>query len=106
MRWRLGGGVARGWVWRRGAGGAELPVACEGVVGLTPASARGSVGLLPGRPAGRLDRVNTLWQLSAAAGWAYPLIIAVALLDGLFPVVPAETIIIAGGSLAAAGRLS
>lgn len=50
--------------------------------------------------------MNAIWDLHAAAGWAYLLIVAVALLDGLFPVVPAETTIIASGALAASGRLS
>lgn len=53
----------------------------------------------------RLDRVNGLWDLSAAAGWAYLIIFVMALLDGLFPVLPAETTIIAGGALAASGHL-
>jgi membrane protein DedA with SNARE-associated domain len=46
-----------------------------------------------------------LWDLTALAGAAYLVIFVFTVVDGFFPVVPAETTIITGGALAAAGDL-
>lgn len=44
-------------------------------------------------------------ELHHLAGWAYLAIFVVTVADSLFPVVPAETVVITGGVLAAAGEL-
>ena len=54
---------------------------------------------------GRLGCMNW-WDMHSVGGWAYLVIVAMVVIDGMFPVVPAETSIIAGGALAAAGHLS
>src|SRR5690349_20224775 len=74
-------------------------------VGKSPRSKRGPFGSRLAPDFTRLDHVNGLWDLGAVAGWAYLIIFVMALLDGLFPVLPAETTIIAGGALAASGHL-
>lgn len=45
-------------------------------------------------------------DLATLAGWAYLLVFAACVVDSFFPVVPAETLVIAGGVLAASGELS
>jgi membrane protein DedA with SNARE-associated domain len=40
------------------------------------------------------------------AWWSYPLIFAVAAVDAFFPLVPSETVLVIGGSLASSGDLS
>ena len=42
----------------------------------------------------------------SGAWWSYPLIFSVAMVDAFFPVVPSETVVIIGGSLAASGDLN
>jgi len=44
-------------------------------------------------------------DLVAASGWAYPLILGVAALDAVFPLVPSEATVIAAAALAGAGDL-
>jgi membrane protein DedA with SNARE-associated domain len=41
-----------------------------------------------------------------ASGWAYAVVLLLALLDAILPVVPSETAVITGGVVAATGRLS
>ena len=40
------------------------------------------------------------------AWWSYPLIFLIAMLDAFFPLVPSETVLVIGGSLAGSGDLS
>jgi membrane protein DedA with SNARE-associated domain len=42
----------------------------------------------------------------SGAWWSYPVIFSVAVVDAFFPVVPSETVVIVGGSLAASGDLN
>ena len=42
----------------------------------------------------------------SGAWWSYPLIFSVAMLDAFLPIVPSETVAIAGGVLAGSGDLS
>jgi membrane protein DedA with SNARE-associated domain len=44
--------------------------------------------------------------VSTASGWAYGVVVVLALLDAVLPVVPSETSVITAGVVAAAGRLS
>jgi membrane protein DedA with SNARE-associated domain len=53
-----------------------------------------------------LDVFDKLVELVSDAWWTYPLIFAVAMLDGFFPIVPSETMAITGGVLAGSGDLS
>jgi membrane-associated protein len=52
-----------------------------------------------------LDQLDALVELVSGAWWSYLLVLAVAGLDAVFPVVPSETVVIAGGVLAASGDL-
>ena len=49
---------------------------------------------------------NQIADWVSGAWWSYPLIFSVALVDAFFPLVPSETVVIIGGSLAASGDLS
>ena len=42
----------------------------------------------------------------SGAWWSYPLIFLIAMLDAFFPLVPSETVLVIGGSLAGSGDLS
>lgn len=42
----------------------------------------------------------------SGAWWSYPLIFAIAVIDAFFPVVPSETVVVIGGSLASSGDLN
>jgi membrane protein DedA with SNARE-associated domain len=44
--------------------------------------------------------------VSSASGWAYGIIFVLALIDGFFPVVPSETVVITAGVVAGSGDLS
>jgi membrane protein DedA with SNARE-associated domain len=44
--------------------------------------------------------------VSDASGWAYAVVLVLAALDALIPIVPAETVVITAGVVAAAGDLS
>lgn len=44
--------------------------------------------------------------VSSASGWAYAIVVLLALLDAFFPLVPSETAVITAGVVAAAGNLS
>src|SRR5690348_3714455 len=44
--------------------------------------------------------------VSDASGWAYAVVLLLALLDALLPVVPSETVVITAGVVAADGGLS
>ncbi|HZR96770.1 MAG TPA: DedA family protein [Gaiellaceae bacterium] len=44
--------------------------------------------------------------VSSASGWAYAVVVLVALVDALLPLVPSETAVITAGVLSAAGELS
>lgn len=48
---------------------------------------------------------ESLIDVVTASAWVYPLILAVAALDAVFPVVPSEATVIAAGALAGAGDL-
>jgi membrane-associated protein len=54
---------------------------------------------------GRLEGMNW-WDLHSVGSWAYLVILAMVIVDGMFPVIPSETSIIAGGAIAASGHLS
>ena len=49
---------------------------------------------------------NQIADWVSGAWWSYPLIFSVAAVDAFFPLVPSETVVIIGGSLAASGDLS
>ena len=49
---------------------------------------------------------NTIADWVSGAWWSYPLIFAVAVVDAFFPLVPSETVVVIGGSLASSGDLS
>ena len=49
---------------------------------------------------------QSLVNLVSDAWWTYPLIFGVAMVDAFFPLVPAETVAITAGALAASGELS
>jgi membrane-associated protein len=48
---------------------------------------------------------DQLAEWVSGAWWSYPLIFAVAVVDAFFPVVPSESLVVIGGSLAASGDL-
>ncbi len=48
-----------------------------------------------------LDSINDLLVEQSSAPWLYPLLFAVALLDGFFPPVPSETVLVTLASLSA-----
>jgi membrane-associated protein len=48
---------------------------------------------------------DQLAEWVSGAWWSYPLIFAIAVVDAFFPVVPSETLVVIGGSLAASGDL-
>jgi membrane-associated protein len=48
---------------------------------------------------------DRLGDLVSDAWWSYPLIFAIAVIDAFFPLVPSETLVVVGGSLAASGDL-
>lgn len=50
------------------------------------------------------DLLDTI-DLAALAGWAYLAIFAICIVDSMFPVLPAETLVITGGVLAAGGEM-
>jgi membrane-associated protein len=56
-------------------------------------------------PLRRAGGNGTVDRMEAMAGWAYLVIFVLLVLDCLIPAVPAETSVIAGGALAADGRL-
>jgi membrane protein DedA with SNARE-associated domain len=49
--------------------------------------------------------LESLADVVVASGWVYPLILAIAALDAIFPLVPSEATVIAAGALAGAGEL-
>ena len=49
---------------------------------------------------------NQIADWVSGAWWAYPLIFSVSAVDAFFPLVPSETVVVIGGSLAGAGDLS
>jgi membrane protein DedA with SNARE-associated domain len=50
--------------------------------------------------------LESLVDVVVASGWVYPLIVAIAALDAVFPLVPSEATVIAAGALAGAGELT
>jgi membrane-associated protein len=48
---------------------------------------------------------DQLAEWVSGAWWSYPVIFAIAVIDAFFPVVPSETLVVIGGSLAASGDL-
>ncbi len=51
-----------------------------------------------------LDAVSLLVQTHAAAAWVLPLVVVVAALDGLFPPVPSEAVVVGLAAIAVAAR--
>lgn len=49
---------------------------------------------------------ESIVDVVVASGWVYPLILAIAALDAIFPLVPSEATVIAAGALAGAGELA
>ena len=49
--------------------------------------------------------LESFLDLVSSSNWTYGIIFLVAALDAFFPVVPAETMVVAGGVLAASGGL-
>ncbi|HEY4621415.1 MAG TPA: hypothetical protein VIG93_06900, partial [Gaiellaceae bacterium] len=51
------------------------------------------------------DWVSGVADWVSGEWWAYPIIFVVAAVDAFFPLVPGETVVIVGGSLASSGDL-
>jgi membrane-associated protein len=49
---------------------------------------------------------NSIVDAVSGSNWSYLIIFAVAMIDAFFPVVPSETLVVLGGSLAGSGDLS
>lgn len=49
---------------------------------------------------------ESLVELVSASAWTYPVILAFAAIDAVAPIVPSETLVVAGAALSASGRLS
>jgi membrane protein DedA with SNARE-associated domain len=73
---------------------------------------RGRIGIGQSSSLCEDDRVpdwldfNQIADWVSGAWWSYPLIFSVAAVDAFFPIVPSETVVVIGGSIAASGDLS